>query len=65
MIQPMNKTAINAYVDCQYDHTGVVPQSTSNTIIAAEGNLNNTAEIIERPKDEHIGGYIRIPDEYR
>ena len=62
MIQPMTKTAINAYVDCQYDHTGVGPQSTSNTIIAAEGNLNNVSGVIERPMDEHIRAYIRIPD---
>ena len=49
----------------EHDHMGIVLQSTSNTIIAAEGNLNNTSGIIERPKDEHIRGYIRIPDGYR
>ena len=44
---------------------GIVLRSTGNTIIAAEGNLNNTSGIIERPKDAHIRGYIRIPDGYR
>ena len=48
-----------------HDHMGVVLQSTRDTIIAAEGNLNNTSGIIERPKDEHIRAYIRIPDGYR
>ena len=49
----------------EHDHMGIVLQSTRNTIIVAEGNLNNTSGIIERPKDEHIRGYIRIPDGYR
>ena len=49
----------------EHDHMGIVLRSTGNTIIAAEGNLNNTSGIIERPMDEHIRGYIRIPDGYR
>ena len=49
----------------EHDHMGIVLRSTGNTIIAAEGNLNNASGIIERPKDEHIRGYIRIPDGYR
>ena len=49
----------------EHDHMGIVLQSTRNTIIVAEGNLNNTSGIIERPNDEHIRGYIRIPDGYR
>ena len=48
----------------EHDHMGIVLQSTGNTIIAAEGNLNNTSGIIQRPKDEYIRGYIRIPDGY-
>ena len=46
----------------EHDHIGIVLRSTGNTIIAAEGNLNNKSGIIERPKDEHIRAYIRIPD---
>ena len=53
------------FQDREHDHMGIILQSTENTIIAAEGNLNNTSGIIERPKDEHIRGYIRIPDGYR
>ena len=49
----------------EHDHMGIVLQNTENTIIAAEGNLNNVSGIIERPKDEHIRSYIRIPDGYR
>ena len=48
----------------EHDHMGIVLQSTGNTIIAAEGNLNNASVIIERLKDEHIRCYIRIPDGY-
>jgi hypothetical protein len=44
---------------------GIVLQSTGNTILAVEGNLNNVSGIIERPKDEHIRAYIRIPDGYK
>ncbi len=49
----------------EHDHIGIVLQSTRDTIIAAEGNLKNTSGIIERPKDEHIRAYIRIPDGYK
>ena len=49
----------------EHDHMGIVLRSTRNTIIAAEGNLNNTSGIIERVKDAHIRSYIRIPDGYR
>ena len=48
----------------EHDHMGIVLQGTGKTIVAAEGNLSNTSGIIERPKDEHIRGYIRIPDGY-
>ncbi len=49
----------------EHDHMGIVLQGTHSTIIVAEGNLNNISGIIERPKDEHIRGYIRIPDGYK
>ena len=48
----------------EHDHMGIVLQSSGNTILAAEGNLNNVSGIVERPKDEHIRAYIRIPDGY-
>ena len=49
----------------EHDHMGIILQSTESAIIAAEGNLNNLSGIIERPKDGHIRGYIRIPDGYK
>ena len=49
----------------EHDHIGIVLQNTGNTIIAAEGKLNNASGIIERPINEHIRGVIRIPDGYR
>ena len=52
------------FEDREHDHIGIVLRSTQNTIIAAEGNLNNISGIIERPRDEHIRCYIRIPDGY-
>ncbi len=48
----------------EHDHMGIVLQCNGNTIIAAEGNLDNASGIIERPMDGHIRGYIRIPDGY-
>ena len=52
------------FEDRAHDHMGIVLQNSRDTIIAAEGNLNNASGIIERPKDEHIRAYIRIPDGY-
>ena len=49
----------------EHDHIGIVMENRGDTILAAEGNINNKSGIIERPKDEHIRGYIRIPDGYR
>lgn len=49
----------------EHDHIGIVLRSTGNTLITAEGNLNNRSGIIGRPMDEHIRGFIRIPDGYR
>ena len=49
----------------EHDHIGIVIENRENTIVAAEGNINNESGLIERQKDEHIRGYIRIPDGYR
>lgn len=45
------------------DHIGIVLSCTENTILAAEGNVDNrnVSGIVTRARDEHIGGYIRIP----
>ena len=48
----------------EHDHIGIVIENRRDTILAAEGNIDNRSGIIERQKDEHIRGYIRIPDGY-
>ena len=49
----------------EHDHIGIILEKREHTILAAEGNINNISGIIERPVDEHIRAYIRIPDGYR
>jgi len=49
----------------EHDHMGIVLDKREGTILVAEGNVNNISGIIERPIDEHIRAYIRIPDGYR
>ena len=46
----------------EHDHIGVVIETRENTILTAEGNIDNRSGIIERPIDGHIRAYIRIPD---
>ena len=53
------------FEDREHDHIGIVIEKRENTIIAAEGNVNNRSAIIERPLDEHIRAYIRIPDGFK
>ena len=53
------------FENLEHDHIGIVLQSTGDTIIAAEGNLNNRSGIIERAIDTHIRAFIRIPDGYQ
>ena len=49
----------------EHDHMGIVLEKREHALLAAEGNVNNISGIIERPIDEHIRAYIRIPDGYR
>ena len=44
----------------EHDHIGIVLENGGDMILAAEGNVNNVSELVERPKDEHIRAYIRI-----
>ena len=55
----------SVFVNQEHDHIGIVIENRGDTILAAEGNIANRSEIIERPKDAHIRGYIRIPDGYK
>ncbi len=49
----------------EHDHIGIVLQRRAHTLLAAEGNVRNRSVVIERPMDEHIRAYIRLPDGYR
>ena len=49
----------------EHDHMGVVLEKRAHTLLAAEGNVDNVSGIVERPLDEHVRAYIRIPDGYR
>ncbi len=49
----------------EHDHIGIVIENRGDTILAAEGNIDNRSGVIERPADEHIRAYIRIPDGFQ
>ena len=49
----------------EHDHIGIVIENRKNAILAAEGNIDNRSGLIERPVDEHIRAYIRIPDGFQ
>ena len=49
----------------EHDHIGIIIENHGDTIVAAEGNINNRSGILERPVDGHIRAFIRIPDGYR
>ena len=53
------------FEDKEHDHIGIILEKRESTILVAEGNVNNISGIIERPIDDHIRAYIRIPDGYR
>lgn len=50
----------------EHDHIGIILSVEPDMLITAEGNAGNTntAMVMERPRDEHIRAYIRIPDRY-
>ena len=48
----------------EHDHIGIVLENKVDSIIAAEGNINNLSGILERKKDRHIRAYIRIPNDF-
>ena len=49
----------------EHDHMGIVLENRGQTILTAEGNVNNVSRLVERPLDEHIRSYIRLPDGFR
>lgn len=57
----------HVFCDKEHDHIGIILSVEPDRLITAEGNAGNTntAMVMERPRNEHIRGYIRIPDCYR
>lgn len=55
----------HVFDDHEHDHIGIIIEKIENSLLAAEGNVSNRSGIIERPIDEHVRGYIRIPDRYQ
>ena len=55
----------NVFDGHEHDHIGIIIENLGNSILVAEGNVNNRSGIIKRPIDGHIRSYIRIPDGYR
>ena len=55
------------FINQEHDHIGIVLEAKDGILTAAEGNIfdENTSGIVNRPMDNHIRAYIRIPDGYR
>nr|WP_252187525.1 CHAP domain-containing protein [Anaeromonas gelatinilytica] len=62
IIPPENKPENTPW----YDHIGILLSVDSENIIVAEGNIDNKniSGIICRNRNERIGCYVRIPDNY-
>lgn len=52
------------FCDAEHDHMGIVLEADESHLLCAEGNcpLGNLSGIIPRARDEHIRGYIRLPE---
>jgi len=50
-----------------HDHIGIVVSSDRDSLMVAEGNAGNKniSSIIKRKRDDTIGCYIRIPEDYQ
>jgi len=48
-----------------HDHIGVVLAVGKSKIWVAEGNVNNVSNVVERKRNSHVRGFIRIPKHYR
>ena len=53
------------FENAAHDHIGIVLENRGQTILSAEGNVNNVSGLVERPLDDHIRGFIRLPNGYR
>lgn len=47
-----------------HDHMGIVLEVSDRRIRVAEGNVNDLSVVVERDRNRHIRGYIRIPNDY-
>ena len=54
----------NVFDPSPHDHMGIVLRNHTAWLTVAEGNVNNVSAVLNRPKNSHIRGYIRIPDRY-
>ena len=46
-----------------HDHMGIVVEVLDRRIRVAEGNVNDLSAVVERARDRHIRGYIRLPND--
>jgi len=62
IIRPEDKYPNNS----PYDHMGIVLACDSDELLVAEGNVGNknVSDIVRRKRDDTIGCYIRIPEDY-
>ena len=47
-----------------HDHIAIVLAVTDTAIRVAEGNVRGISAVLERARNRHLRGYIRIPDDY-
>ena len=52
------------FCNAEHDHIGVVLEVFPDRLVTAEGNFGNVSTIVERPRDEHIRAFIRIPEDF-
>ncbi|MFC1737105.1 CHAP domain-containing protein [Candidatus Hydrogenedentota bacterium] len=48
-----------------HDHMGIVLAASDEALRVAEGNVHGISAVVERTRNSHIRGYIRIPNNYR
>ena len=53
------------FENAEHDHMGIVLENRGHAILVAEGNVNNVSGLVERPLDDHIRAYIRLPEGFR
>jgi hypothetical protein len=48
-----------------HDHIGIILENRPETLLVAEGNVNDVSAVIERDKKRNIRGYVRIPLDHK